>query len=135
VDQPKCFSAQSDVSDPKNSADSLSIYSTGGTILSKSHYSRLDNLAYGEHQLHPPKVEDVIKQVDEALDIAQLAVVNLPWAVSNELTSEYFVNISRHFGEYGCSEESEIVGGVVAHGTSTLAETVSIVSAKLDFAS
>ncbi|KAI9636685.1 Asparaginase/glutaminase [Dioszegia hungarica] len=100
------------------------IYSTGGTILAASTYSRLDNLAYGEHQTHPPTARTLIDEVDEVLDIAQVAIVTLPPRISNDLTSQYFVNISRHFSIHACRADSDIAGAIVLHGTSTLAETI-----------
>ncbi|KAJ0318779.1 hypothetical protein COL5a_010504 [Colletotrichum fioriniae] len=52
-----------------------SIYSAGGTILSASNYSRLDNIAYGSGPF--PKPYDLIGNVSEVLEVAQLAVVEL----------------------------------------------------------
>ncbi|KAI8267301.1 hypothetical protein K4K58_008199 [Colletotrichum sp. SAR11_239] len=48
------------------------IYSAGGTILSASNYSRLDNIAYGSG--NPPTPEDLIGNITEVLDVAQLAI-------------------------------------------------------------
>lgn len=101
------------------------MYSTGGTILFTSAYSRLDNLAYGGDKSKPVTIQDVIDAVPEVLDIAQIGIVSLPPRISNNLTSQDFVNISRHFAEHVGSENSDIAGAVISHGTNTLTETVS----------
>ncbi|KAF4974024.1 hypothetical protein FZEAL_9044 [Fusarium zealandicum] len=48
------------------------VYSAGGTILSASNYSRLDNVNYGAGV--GPTPQDLIGNVTEVLDVAQLAV-------------------------------------------------------------
>jgi L-asparaginase len=103
--------------------DRHSIYSAGGTILSASNYSRLDNVNYGSGR--GPTPEDLIGNVSEVLSIAQLAVVRfqVPGG-SSGLNSSLYLNISQHANRQLCSEGSDIAGAIMFHGTNTLEETV-----------
>ncbi|KAK1655830.1 Asparaginase/glutaminase [Colletotrichum phormii] len=76
------------------------IYSAGGTSLSASNYSRLDNIAYGSGP--PPTPYDLISDVSEVLEVAQLAVL------ANAQV---------------CAEGSDVAGAIMFHGTNTLEET------------
>lgn len=103
-----------------DSAD-VSVYATGGTILSRSDYSRLDGLAYGDgDQL---TAHDLLKATDEVLDIAQVAIVDFSPTAGLNLKQDYILNITKHFKAHGCG--SDVAGGVMLRGTSTLHETVS----------
>lgn len=101
------------------------LYNTGdGTILSGSSNGRLDNINYGGgiDGLTP---ETLIANVSEVLDIAQFAIINIPGTGSANADSDRFLNISRDATQRLCSEDSDVVGAVMIHGTNTLAETVS----------
>ena len=99
------------------------ILSAGGTILSASNWSRIDNIAYGSGPR--PTVSELIGNVSEVLDIAQLAVIEFPTAGGSAgLNSSLYLNISQHANEHLCSEDSDIAGAIMFHGTNTLEETV-----------
>uniref|UniRef100_L2G2X2 L-asparaginase n=1 Tax=Colletotrichum fructicola (strain Nara gc5) TaxID=1213859 RepID=L2G2X2_COLFN len=98
------------------------IYSAGGTILSASNYSRLDNIAYGSG--NPPTPEGLIGNVTEVLDVAQLAIVRFPASGGSAgLNSSLYLNISKYANKQLCSEGSDIAGAIMFHGTNTLEET------------
>ncbi|RDW84886.1 asparaginase [Coleophoma cylindrospora] len=99
------------------------LYNTGdGTILSGSTYGRLDNINYGGgvDGLTP---ETLITNVSEVLDIAQFAVRNIGGGGSANANSDRFLNISMDANLRMCSNNSDIVGAVMIHGTNTLHET------------
>jgi L-asparaginase len=95
--------------------DVSSIFVAGGTILSASNYSRLDNVNYGSGQ--SPTIYDLIGNYSEVLDKAQLAVI--PYATpggSSGLNSTLYFNISRDANKYLCAEGSDIAGvSLVSH--------------------
>ncbi|TPX17812.1 uncharacterized protein E0L32_002913 [Thyridium curvatum] len=98
------------------------IYSAGGTILSASNYSRLDNIKYGRGV--GPTPQQLIGNVSEVLDVAQLAVVKFPaTGGSSGLNSSLYLNISQYANRQLCSEGSDIAGAIMFHGTNTLEET------------
>ncbi|KAL2844866.1 Asparaginase/glutaminase [Aspergillus pseudodeflectus] len=98
------------------------ICSAGGTILSASNYSRLDNIHYGLGK--GPTAQDLIETVPEVLDVAQLAVIQFPaTGGSAGLNSSLYLNITQHLNRYLCSPDSDIVGAIMFHGTNTLEET------------
>ncbi|KAI0186704.1 Asparaginase/glutaminase [Xylaria flabelliformis] len=98
------------------------IYDAGGTILSTSNYSRLDNVNYGGG--HKPTVEDLIGNVSEVLNVAQVAIVQFSVSGgSSGINSSLYLNISQFANRQLCSEESDIAGAVMLHGTNTLEET------------
>ncbi|KAF5011887.1 hypothetical protein FDECE_2020 [Fusarium decemcellulare] len=98
------------------------IYSAKGTILSASNYSRLDNVNYGSGV--GPTPQDLIGNVSEVLDVAQLAVVNFNvTGGSSGLNSSLYLNISQHANRQLCDPDSDIVGAIMFHGTNTLEET------------
>ncbi|SPO06972.1 related to ASP3-1 - L-asparaginase II [Cephalotrichum gorgonifer] len=98
------------------------IYSTGGTILSASNYSRLDNIQYGKGK--GPTPFDLIGNYSEVLNVAQLAVVTIPAAGgSAALNSSVYLNVSQQANRHLCSEDSDIAGAIMFHGTNTLEET------------
>ncbi|PGH16392.1 hypothetical protein AJ79_01723 [Helicocarpus griseus UAMH5409] len=98
------------------------IYSTGGTILSASSYGRLDNIAYGGAP--GPKPHDLINSVSEVLDVAQLAVVEIPASGgSASLNSSVYLNVSQQANRHLCAGDSDIAGAIMFHGTNTLEET------------
>ncbi|KAM0335058.1 hypothetical protein ACHAQA_000092 [Verticillium albo-atrum] len=98
------------------------IYSAGGTILSASNWSRIDNIAYGSGT--PPTPYDLIGNYSEILNVAQLAVVVFPTAAgSSGLNSSLYLNISKVANRQLCSQDSEIDGAIMFHGTNTLEET------------
>nr|XP_036588812.1 L-asparaginase [Colletotrichum truncatum]KAF6800454.1 L-asparaginase [Colletotrichum truncatum] len=98
------------------------IYSAGGTILSASNYSRLDNIAYGSGAAPTP--EDLIGNVSEVLSVAQLAIVKFPASGGSAgLNSSLYLNISQYANKQLCAEGSDIAGAIMFHGTNTLEET------------
>ncbi|KAH7140601.1 Asparaginase/glutaminase [Dactylonectria macrodidyma] len=93
-----------------------------GTILSASNYSRLDNVNYGSGV--GPTPQELIGNISEVLDVAQLAVVNFDVSGgSSGLNSSLYLNISQHANRQLCSDDSDIVGAIMFHGTNTLEET------------
>lgn len=99
------------------------IYSTGGTILSASNYSRLDNVAYGSGV--GPTVPELIANVSEVLDVAQLAFVRFPApGGSAGINSTLYLNVTQYANRHLCAEDSDIAGAIMFHGTNTLEETV-----------
>lgn len=100
------------------------IYSTGGTILSASNYSRIDNIAYGRGP--SPTPFDLIGNYSEVLSVAQLAIRTFPTSGgSASLNSSLYLNVSQHANVDLCSEGSDVAGAIMFHGTNTLEETVS----------
>ncbi|KAI1343089.1 Asparaginase/glutaminase [Xylariaceae sp. FL0016] len=98
------------------------IYSAGGTILSASNYSRVDNVAYGSGV--GPTPQELIANVSEVLNVAQLAIVKFPaTGGSAGLNSSLYLNISQYANKQLCSEDSDIAGAIMFHGTNTLEET------------
>ncbi|KAL2875105.1 hypothetical protein SGCOL_009677 [Colletotrichum sp. CLE4] len=98
------------------------IYSAGGTILSASNYSRLDNIAYGSGPSTTPY--DLISNVSEVMEVAQLAVVELDVpGGSAGLNSSLYLNISQLANAQVCAEGSDVAGAIMFHGTNTLEET------------
>ncbi|KAI1758311.1 Asparaginase/glutaminase [Xylaria castorea] len=107
------------------------VYDAGGTILSTSNYSRLDNVNYGSG--YKPTVENLIGNVSEVLNVAQLAVVQ--FAVSggsSGINSSLYLNISQYANRQLCSKDSDIAGAVMLHGTNTLEETASSLAFGVD---
>ena len=101
------------------------IYSAGGTILSASNYSRLDNVAYGSGVAPTP--HELLGNASEILSIAQIAIVKFPTSGGSAgLNSSLYLNISQHANTQLCAKGSDIAGAIMFHGTNTLAETVSI---------
>lgn len=101
-----------------------SIYNTGGTILSASNYSRLDNVIYGAGR--GPTPADLIGNLSEVLRVAQLAVVDFPvQGGSAVINSSMYLNVSRHANRHLCTPASDVAGAIMLHGTNTLEETVS----------
>ncbi|RDW74240.1 asparaginase [Aspergillus mulundensis] len=98
------------------------ICSAGGTILSASNYSRLDNIHYGAGD--GPSALDLIDTVPEVLDVAQLAVIEFPASGGSAgLNSSLYLNITQHLNKYLCDVDSDITGAIMFHGTNTLEET------------
>ncbi|KAI6084882.1 Asparaginase/glutaminase [Hypoxylon rubiginosum] len=98
------------------------IYSTGGTILSASNYSSLDNVKYGSGV--GPTPQELIANVSEVLDVAQLAVVKFPApGGSAGINSTLYLNVTQYANRHLCSEDSDIAGAIMFHGTNTLEET------------
>ncbi|KAI1263923.1 Asparaginase/glutaminase [Xylariaceae sp. FL1019] len=98
------------------------IYAAGGTILSASNYSRLDNVKYGKGT--GPTPEELIANVSEVLDVAQLAVVQFPTTGgSSGLNSSLYLNITQYANRQLCAKDSDIAGAIMFHGTNTLEET------------
>ncbi|KAK1701527.1 Asparaginase/glutaminase [Colletotrichum godetiae] len=98
------------------------IYSAGGTILSASNYSRLDNIAYGSGPSTTPY--DLISNVSEVMEVAPLAVVELDVpGGSAGLNSSLYLNISQLANAQVCAEGSDVAGAIMFHGTNTLEET------------
>ncbi|UPK96975.1 hypothetical protein LCI18_007910 [Fusarium solani-melongenae] len=82
-----------------------------GTILSASNYSRLDNVNYGSGV--GPTPQQLIGNVSEVLDVAQLAVVNFNVSGgSSGLNSSLYLNISQHANRQLCDPDSDIAFGV-----------------------
>ena len=103
------------------------IYSAGGTILSASNYSRIDNVHYGSAK--GPTPQDLIGNVSEVLNVAQLAVRTFPVSGGSAgLNSSLYLNISQAANRDLCGKHSDIAGAIMLHGTNTLEETVSSVS-------
>lgn len=101
------------------------IYSTGGTILSASNYSRIDNIAYGRGP--GPTPFDLVGNYSEVLSVAQLAIRTFPASGgSASLNSSMYLNVSQHANADLCSEGSDVAGAIMFHGTNTLEETVSV---------
>ncbi|RYC64313.1 hypothetical protein CHU98_g1919 [Xylaria longipes] len=85
---------------------------------------RLDNVNYGSG--YRPTVEDLIGNVSEVLNVAQLAVVQFDVrGGSSGINSSLYLNISQYANRQLCSKESNIAGAVMLHGTNTLEETAS----------
>ncbi len=102
----------------------FSVYSTGGTILSASNYSRLDNINYGLGV--GPTPAELIGNVSEVLSIAQLGVLTLPApGGSAGVNSTLYLNVTQYANKHLCSPGSDIAGAIMFHGTNTLEETVS----------
>ncbi|KAI1770807.1 Asparaginase/glutaminase [Hypoxylon cercidicola] len=98
------------------------IYSTGGTILSASNYSRLDNIAYGAGV--GPTPQELIGNVSEVLEVAQLAVVRFPAPDGSAgINSTLYLNVTQYANRQLCAEGSDIAGAIMFHGTNTLEET------------
>ncbi|KAM0552481.1 hypothetical protein ACHAPJ_007809 [Fusarium lateritium] len=105
-----------------SSLPKVMLYNTNdGTILSGSTYGRLDTTNYNGKSLTP---ETLVGNVSEVLDIAQIAVVNFGGGQgSANADSDRFLNISMDAHKRLCTENSDIVGAVMIHGTNTLADT------------
>ncbi|KAI0148417.1 Asparaginase/glutaminase [Xylariaceae sp. FL1272] len=98
------------------------IYAAGGTILSASNYSRLDNVKYGLGL--GPTPQELIGNVSEVLSVAQLAVVTFPTTGgSSGLNSSLYLNITQYANRQLCAADSDIAGAIMFHGTNTLEET------------
>ncbi|ODN97269.1 hypothetical protein L198_03832 [Cryptococcus wingfieldii CBS 7118] len=98
------------------------LYDTGGTIVSASNYSRLDNINYGFGV--NPTVQELISNYSEILNIAQIAFVKFPTSGgSSGLNSSTYFNVSKAANEHLCSPDSEITGAVLIGGTNTLEDT------------
>ncbi|KAL5322799.1 hypothetical protein ACEPPN_010776 [Leptodophora sp. 'Broadleaf-Isolate-01'] len=98
------------------------IYSAGGTILSASNYSRIDNINYGSGTAPTPA--DLIGNFTEVLNLAQLAIVRFATSGgSSGANSSLFLNITQHANRQLCAKDSDIAGAIMFHGTNTLEET------------
>ena len=97
--------------------------------MSNSNYSSLDNVAYGSGP--PLTAQGLIGNNSEVLDVAQLAVVSFPVSGGSAgLNSSLYLNISKAANAHLCSEDSDVVGAIMIHGTNTLEETVRFVIKK-----
>ncbi|KAJ4006941.1 hypothetical protein NW766_010349 [Fusarium irregulare] len=111
-----------------SSLPKIVLYNTGdGTILAGSPNGRLDTTNYGG-PIGGLTPETLIESAHEVLDIAQIAVVNITTEGSGGAGSvnadpDRFLSISMDAHKRLCSEGSDIVGAVMAHGTNTLADT------------
>ncbi|KAI8242078.1 hypothetical protein K4K55_011182 [Colletotrichum sp. SAR 10_96] len=90
------------------------IYSAGGTILSASNYSRLDNIAYGSG--NPPTPEDLIGNITEVLDVAQLAI---PFVATGAMRPDTYISPDGRSNFYqavaaAASPASRNRGGLIA---------------------
>ncbi|KAH8896536.1 Asparaginase/glutaminase [Thozetella sp. PMI_491] len=95
---------------------------TGGTILSASNYSRLDNINYGLGV--GPTPQELIGNVSEVLKIAQLGVMKFPApGGSAGINSTLYLNITQYANRHLCSRGSDYAGAIMFHGTNTLEET------------
>ncbi len=105
-------------------ADLFRVYNTGGTIVSSSNYSRLDNIEYGLGPVVTP--QNLIGNYSEVLKVAQIAVINFPApGGSAGINSSLYLNVSQWANRQLCSKDSDIAGAIMFHGTNTLEETVS----------
>ncbi|KAH9214694.1 Asparaginase/glutaminase [Leptodontidium sp. 2 PMI_412] len=94
----------------------------GGTILSASNYSRIDNINYGSGTAPTPA--DLIGNFTEVLNLAQLAIVRFATSGgSSGANSSLFLNITQHANRQLCAKDSDIAGAIMFHGTNTLEET------------
>ncbi|WVQ61901.1 uncharacterized protein L199_000034 [Kwoniella botswanensis] len=98
------------------------LYNTGGTIVSTSNYSTIDNVNYGSGPRVLP--EYLIGNYSVILEKAQIAIVDMSKAGgSSNLNSTLYFNVSRAANEHLCSEGSDIDGAVMFHGTNTEEDT------------
>ncbi|RYP52951.1 hypothetical protein DL768_001945 [Monosporascus sp. mg162] len=105
-----------------SSLPKVMVYNTGGTIVSASNYSALDNINYGRGPR--PTTEDLIGNVTEVLEVAQLGIVEFEApGGSSGVNSSLYLNISQVANRQLCSEGSDIAGAIMLHGTNTLEET------------
>ncbi|WVQ74395.1 hypothetical protein IAR50_003996 [Cryptococcus sp. DSM 104548] len=108
--------------DGASSLPKIVLYDTGGTIVSASNYSRLDNINYGSGV--SPTAQELVANYSEILDIAQIAFVKFPTpSGSSGLNSSTFFNVSRAANEHLCSSQSDIMGAVMIGGTNTLEDS------------
>ncbi|WVQ82532.1 hypothetical protein IAT38_004661 [Cryptococcus sp. DSM 104549] len=108
--------------DQNSTLPKVVLYMTGGTIVSASNYSRMDNINYGSGK--SPTAQDLLGNYSEILDVAQISVVTFPTAGgSSNLNSTLYYNVSRYANEHLCSEKSDITGAVMFHGTNTEEDT------------
>ncbi|OCF54360.1 hypothetical protein L486_08274 [Kwoniella mangroviensis CBS 10435] len=85
------------------------LYNTGGTIVSTSNYSTIDNVNYGSGPRVLP--EYLIGNYSIILEKAQIAIVDMSKAGgSSNLNSTLYFNVSRAANEHLCSEGSDIDG-------------------------
>ncbi|OCF38962.1 hypothetical protein I317_07256 [Kwoniella heveanensis CBS 569] len=98
------------------------LYNTGGTIVSTSNYSTIDNVNYGSGPRVLP--EYLIGNYSIILEKAQIAIVDMSKAGgSSNLNSSLYFNVSKAANEHLCSEGSDIAGAVMFHGTNTEEDT------------
>ncbi|KXH30590.1 L-asparaginase [Colletotrichum salicis] len=72
----------------------------------------------------PKKSNDLISNVSEVLEAAQLTVVELDApGGSAGLNSSLYLNISQLANAQVCAEGSDVAGAIMFHGTNTLEET------------
>lgn len=75
-----------------------------------------------------PTAQELIGNVSEVLDVAQIAVVSFDTpGGSSGLNSSLYLNISQHANRQLCAPDSDISGAIMLHGTNTLEETISAV--------
>ncbi len=91
--------------------------------MSASNYSALDNINYGSGV--GPTPAQLIGNVTEVLDVAQLAVIQFPApGGSAGINSSLYLNVTQFANKLLCDPSSDIVGAIMFHGTNTLEETV-----------
>ncbi|PKS05450.1 hypothetical protein jhhlp_008826 [Lomentospora prolificans] len=117
-----CCASELEWISKNSSLPKVIIYSAGGTILSASNWSRIDNIAYGSGR--GPTPLDLIGNYSEVLDVAQLAIVTFPTSGGSAgLNSSLYLNISQYANKQLCHETSDVAGAIMFHGTNTLEET------------
>ena len=84
----------------------------------------MDNIAYGQG----PSITagDLIGNISDVFNVAQVAIIPSSDELSSgsSANSSLYLGIAQHANKHLCSEDSDIDGAVMIHGSNTLEETV-----------
>lgn len=95
----------------------IKIFATGGTIHSKGEH-RQKLMEYSDGKVN---VGDLISDLPELNDVAELSTFELSNVGSSSITGEMLIKLARSINTWLATPEA--TGAVVTHGTSTLEET------------
>lgn len=113
-------SARKSLSDGDPARPTVAIIGTGGSIATVGR-GRLDLFEYGDFG-HIIDVDELLKQVPEAFEAAQIVGINFSQVISREVGPVTWLALVRLIDRIA-HESPQVSGIVLTHGTATLEET------------
>ncbi|KAE8150309.1 Asparaginase/glutaminase [Aspergillus avenaceus] len=111
----------------KASLPNVTVFATGGTIAGSSD----DNTATTGYKAGAVGIQTLLDAVPEALDVANVAGIQVTNVGSPDITSTILLRLSKMINEYVCNDPT-MSGAVVTHGTDTLEESAFFLDATIN---